>query len=50
MEKRKCNTSAIELSVLGAGCWAFGGGEYWGDQNQKDVTDVVHSSFDIDKK
>lgn len=47
MEKRKCNASAIELSVLGTGCWAFGGGEYWGDQNQKDVTDVIHSSFNM---
>ena len=37
----------LELSVLGTGCWAFGGGDYWGDQNQKDVTDVVHASVDL---
>ncbi|MDR1318954.1 MAG: aldo/keto reductase [Treponema sp.] len=30
-----------KLSRIGIGCWAFGGGEYWGDQNQKDVDAVV---------
>jgi aryl-alcohol dehydrogenase-like predicted oxidoreductase len=27
--------------MLGMGCWAFGGGEYWGAQSQKDVNEVV---------
>lgn len=44
MEKRICKNSGLELSVLGTGCWAFGGGEYWGFQDQKDVNDVVHAS------
>lgn len=47
MQKRKCKSANIELSVLGAGCWAFGGGDYWGDQNQKDVTEVVHASVEM---
>lgn len=47
MVKRICKNSGIELSVLGTGCWAFGGGEYWGDQNQKDVNNVVHASVDL---
>jgi aryl-alcohol dehydrogenase-like predicted oxidoreductase len=47
MEKRVCKNSGLELSVLGTGCWAFGGGEYWGDQNQKDVNNVVHASVDM---
>jgi myo-inositol catabolism protein IolS len=47
VEKRKCKNSGIELSVLGTGCWAFGGGEYWGNQDQKDVEDVVHASIDL---
>ncbi len=46
MEKRVCKNSGLELSVMGAGCWAFGGGEYWGSQSQKDVNDVVHASAD----
>jgi aryl-alcohol dehydrogenase-like predicted oxidoreductase len=29
------------------GCWAFGGGEYWGDQSQKDVDNVVHAALDL---
>jgi aryl-alcohol dehydrogenase-like predicted oxidoreductase len=47
MEKRECRNAGIELSSLGTGCWAFGGGEYWGDQNQKDAVDVVHASVDL---
>lgn len=47
MEKRKCINADIELSSLGTGCWAFGGGEYWGDQNQKDASEVVHASVDL---
>ena len=46
MQKRICKTANMKLSVLGTGCWAFGGGDYWGDQNQKDVNDVVHASVD----
>ncbi|HUX59558.1 MAG TPA: aldo/keto reductase [Bacteroidales bacterium] len=46
MEKRLCKNVGVELSIIGTGCWAFGGGEYWGDQNQKDVDDVVHASVD----
>ena len=47
MQKRICKTANIELSILGTGCWAFGGGDYWGDQNQKDVANVVHASVDL---
>jgi aryl-alcohol dehydrogenase-like predicted oxidoreductase len=47
MGKRICKNSGIKLSVLGTGCWAFGGGEYWGDQNQKDVNSVVHASVNM---
>jgi aryl-alcohol dehydrogenase-like predicted oxidoreductase len=35
------NNDKLCLSRIGIGCWAFGGGEYWGDQNQKDVDAVV---------
>ena len=36
----------IKISRLGMGCWSFGGGEYWGEQNQKDVDTVVHKALD----
>lgn len=47
MEKRKAKDSGMEFSVMGTGCWAFGGGEYWGEQSQKDVNQVVHASVDL---
>jgi myo-inositol catabolism protein IolS len=47
MDRRKANGSDLEFSVLGTGCWAFGGGEYWGEQRQKDVNEVVHASVDL---
>ena len=28
------------------GCWAYGGGEYWGAQNQGDVDEVVRYAVD----
>jgi aryl-alcohol dehydrogenase-like predicted oxidoreductase len=37
----------LSLSRLGVGCWPFGGGDYWGDQNQKDVDAVVHKAIDL---
>jgi len=47
MELRKCGNTDMELSVLGAGCWSFGGGDYWGDQSQKDVNEVVRRSVEL---
>lgn len=46
MEKRKCGSSDLYLSVLGMGCWQFGGGDYWGKQDQKDVDDVVSKALE----
>lgn len=38
---RRCGSSDLMLPVLGVGCWAFGGGEYWGPQSQGDVDAMV---------
>ncbi|SFS74209.1 aldo/keto reductase [Paenibacillus sp. BC26] len=46
MEKRKLGNSELALSVLGLGCWQFGGGTYWGPQDQQDVDAVVHRALD----
>lgn len=46
MYMQKSNGSGLGLSRIGIGCWAFGGGEYWGDQNQKDVEAVVHTALE----
>ena len=47
MRKRRCGNSNLELSIIGAGCWAFGGGSYWGEQSQRDVDEVVHQSLEL---
>ncbi len=47
VSQRTCGKSDLTLSALGAGCWAFGGGDYWGDQNQKDVDQVVHHALEL---
>ena len=46
-EYRQCGASGLSLSVIGLGCWAFGGGQYWGNQDQKDVNEVVHAAVDL---
>ena len=46
MEKRTCGKSGIEISVMGIGCWSYGGGDYWGPQAQSDVTEVVNAALD----
>jgi aryl-alcohol dehydrogenase-like predicted oxidoreductase len=33
-------------SRLGIGCWQFGGGDYRGNQDQKDVDAVVHRAIE----
>ncbi|MBI3947514.1 MAG: aldo/keto reductase [Armatimonadetes bacterium] len=48
LEKRICGGSGLSLSVLGIGCWSFGGGsgDYWGPQDQGDVDAVVRTALD----
>jgi aryl-alcohol dehydrogenase-like predicted oxidoreductase len=47
MEMRVLGKTNLKLSVLGMGCWSFGGGAYWGDQSQKDVDIVVNAAIDL---
>jgi myo-inositol catabolism protein IolS len=46
MEMRRCGSSCIEMSVLGIGCWSFGGGEYWGPQRDGAEREVVAAALD----
>lgn len=46
MKQRVCGKSDLKLPVLGLGCWAFGGGDYWGPVSQSDVNDVVRCAVD----
>jgi aryl-alcohol dehydrogenase-like predicted oxidoreductase len=47
MKKEKLGKSDIFVSTMTVGCWPFGGGEYWGEQSQKDVDNVVHAALDL---
>ena len=47
MNYNKTINANLALSAIGTECWSFGGGEYWGDQNQKDLNDVVRASVDF---
>jgi aryl-alcohol dehydrogenase-like predicted oxidoreductase len=44
MKQRKGESNA---SRLGIGCWQFGGGDYWGNQDQKDVDAVVKTALEM---
>jgi myo-inositol catabolism protein IolS len=46
MEMRRIGNSDLIVSVFGMGCWQFGGGSYWGGQDQKDVDSVVSMALD----
>jgi aryl-alcohol dehydrogenase-like predicted oxidoreductase len=47
MEQRRCGPQGLFLSVLGAGCWSFGGSEqdYWGAQDGREAEAVVRSAL-----
>ena len=45
-EKREIGRSGICASPIAIGCWAFGGGSYWGAQAQGDVDAVVSAALE----
>jgi myo-inositol catabolism protein IolS len=46
MEFRRCGNSDLMLPVLGVGAWSFGGGDFWGEQDQGKVDGVVQKALD----
>ena len=46
MEFRQCGDSDLKLPVIGVGAWSFGGGDFWGDQDQGNVDEVVGKAID----
>jgi aryl-alcohol dehydrogenase-like predicted oxidoreductase len=47
MKQTRLGKSDISVSAMTIGCWPFGGGEYWGEQSQKDVDSVVRAALDL---
>jgi aryl-alcohol dehydrogenase-like predicted oxidoreductase len=43
----KLGKSDIEVNPIGMGCWAYGGGEYWGEQSQNEVDNIVRKALDM---
>ncbi|MDR3228072.1 MAG: aldo/keto reductase [Puniceicoccales bacterium] len=46
MKHTQLGKSEIAVSAMTVGCWQFGGGDYWGKQDQSDVDAVVHAALD----
>jgi aryl-alcohol dehydrogenase-like predicted oxidoreductase len=43
---RRSGATELKLPILGLGCWAFGGGDYWGPQSQESVDAIVREAID----
>ena len=46
MEYRKLGKTDIDVSVIALGCWPFGGGRTWGDQDDQASIATVHAALD----
>jgi aryl-alcohol dehydrogenase-like predicted oxidoreductase len=50
MQKRKLGTTDMNLTVIGFGAWAIGGGNWewgWGPQDDADSTAAIHKALDL---
>ncbi|HTH53621.1 MAG TPA: aldo/keto reductase [Edaphobacter sp.] len=50
MEKKKLGNSDMELSPIGFGAWAIGGGDWqfaWGPQDDNDSIAAIHKALDL---
>lgn len=47
MKYRSCGETGLKLSVVSLGCWSFGGGDYWGRQDQLEVEQVVMRALEL---
>jgi len=43
----KLGKSDIFVSAMTVGCWPFGSDEYWGEQSQQDVNNVVSAALEM---
>jgi len=49
IDLRPCGASGLEISVLGLGCWMFGGdeGDYWGGYTDAEAYDLISAALDM---
>lgn len=47
MEMREIGRSGISCSALGLGCWAIGGGTWWGDNDDQMSVDTILRALDL---
>ncbi len=50
MEQRRLGSTDLDLSVIGFGAWAIGGGDYefgWGPQDDDESIAAIHRSLDL---
>lgn len=47
METREIGHSGIYCSALGLGCWAIGGGTWWGDNDDQTSVDTILRAVDL---
>ena len=47
MEMRQIGKSGIEASGIGLGCWAIGGGLWWGDNDDEVSIETIHRAVDL---
>ena len=47
METRQIGRSGIRCSALGLGCWAIGGGTWWGDNDDQTSVDTILRAVEL---
>ena len=47
MEQRMIGASGIQVSGLGLGCWAIGGGLWWGDNDDRVSVETIHRAVEL---
>jgi len=47
MKYRKLGNTDLDISTVSLGCWAFMGGDLWGDQEQHELDDIVGAALDV---
>lgn len=46
MELREIGKSGIKVNPMSMGCWAIGGGLWWGDNDDKESIRTIHAALD----